>query len=76
MEYNRTPTDVIFDHVGECYGWNDAQESLMRWLSEDDLVDWFVNGFFVRDDHDLRECLGEEDYEIVMRHYNLQYQKR
>ena len=63
--------EIIWDYIGQNWGWNGAQESLMRWLSDDDVVRWFVDGFFVRDENDMRKCMPEEDVQEILDYYNL-----
>ena len=69
----KTARQIMYDYVGEHYGWNLVQASLMEWQETDDLIHWFVQGLFDGDKDDLLECLGEEDYKTIMNRYNKRF---
>ena len=40
--------EIIWEYLDEYGSLNYEMESLLKWFGVDDLVDWFVNGYFVR----------------------------
>lgn len=80
MDFRRIIYDYLTD--GNDYNLGNGNEfaclalkSLMRWLSEDDVVDWFVGGYCARDDEAVIDALGEEDGKAVLEYYDLHCNK-
>lgn len=65
----KEPKEIIYNYLLDTDDLTPTTESLLRFFSEDDIVDWFVYGIFARDDNDIIQALGEEDARIVIDHY-------
>lgn len=61
--------EIIINYLAETDDLTPTLENIIKHFSEDDIVEWFVYGMFVRDDHDIINALGEENGRILIDHY-------
>lgn len=52
--------DIIIEYLESLGEYNTTAESLIKWFSTDDIVEWFVKCYFANDTAELKEALDDD----------------
>ena len=64
--------DIIIEYLEDLGEYNATTETLIKWFSTDDIVEWFVKAYFANDHEELKEALNDEEKsDTIIEYFNL-----